>query len=105
MSISTEYAGTDGAERADHVRQFRPLARGRDQRIGGARQRRDIAAGAIFQHELEAAGGTQSQNRRQAEGEREGLRHLREARAAPRQNGVELRVLGRALVPRLQRRR
>ena len=39
----------------------------------------DTAAGAIFQHELESAGGAQAQNRRQAEGEREGLRDCGEA--------------------------
>ena len=91
------------AEGADHRTEFRPAARRGGQGIGGARQRGDIAARAIFQHELESAGRAQPQNRRQAEGEREGLRNLREPALRRAQNRIELGLFRGALFPGLQR--
>ena len=56
------------------------------------RHSRNVAAGAVLQHELEAAGRRQPQNRRQAEGECEGFRHASETALRAAQDRVELRL-------------
>ena len=70
-------------------------------RVGRAREGGDVAAGAVLQHELEAAGGAESEDRRQSESEREGFGHLREAALRGAEDGVELRLLWRCALPRV----
>src|SRR5258708_2105410 len=51
----------------------------RDQLIGGAREIGDASAGAVFQIEVEAAGGAEADNGRQSESEREAILQAEEA--------------------------
>ncbi len=98
-----EYPGTDGRKVLITVPSSGRRCAAAVRASAARRQIRDVAARAILQHELKSAGGAQTQDGRQAEGERKGFRNLGEPALRRTQDGVQLRILTGALLPGLQR--
>ncbi len=82
------------------VAEFGAAPRGLHHQVGGLRQVFDAGAGAVLQHELEASGGAQPEDRRKAEGENRGFGHAGELRLHARQDGAQIPVRRMCVPPR-----
>src|SRR5205814_9941494 len=93
IDVHLEVVGRDiAAKGTQDVGEFRTLPGGIHQAVGDLSQAPNIAAGPVFQHELESAGETQAKYRGQAESETDSMGNLTQTALGSSENRRELLV-------------